>query len=204
MSSVLCPLLIIEKSCVSSDLPLRNVLNYTTAYAVFGVNCVLNPDFPYNHGSLSPIEVKAPPGSILNALRPSPVSARHMVRHMLPDLVIVALAPIMLVPAEGAGLICNPSLRGRLTSGRAFATVTFNSGGAGAHADRDGWNTAAFPSGVRTMPVEAVEATVPILIRRKEIRPDSGGLGMFRGGLGQRIAITGESVLSRRTDWMAV
>ncbi len=168
------------------------VLNYTTAYAVFGVNCVLNPDIPCNHGSLAPIGVLAPPGSVLNAQRPSPVSARHMIGHMLPDLVLGALAPILAVPAEGAGLIWNPSLRGTTASGRAFATVTFNAGGAGAHHDRDGWSTTAFPSGVKTMPVEAVEATVPVLIRRKELRADSGGPGRFRGGLGQTIELVGE------------
>ena len=168
------------------------VLNYTTAYAVFGVNCVLNPDIPCNHGSLSPIRVLAPAGSVLNAQRPAAVSARHMIGHMLPDLVLGALAPVLPVPAEGAGLIWNPSLRGMTAAGRAFATVTFNAGGAGAHADRDGWNTTAFPSGVRTMPVEAVEATVPVLVRRKELRPDSGGPGRFRGGLGQTIELVGE------------
>lgn len=168
------------------------VLNYTTAYAVFGVNCVLNPDIPCNHGSLAPVEVAAPPGSILNAQRPAPVSARHMIGHMLPDLVLGALGGILPIPAEGAGLIWNPSLRGRTAEGRAFATVTFNAGGAGAHADRDGWNTTAFPSGVKTMPVEAVEATAPVVFRRKELRPDSGGAGRFRGGLGQVIEIVGE------------
>src|SRR5262249_42395554 len=66
-------------------------------------------------------------------------------------------------------------------------------GGAGAHADRDGWNVTAFPSGVKTMPVEAIEATVPVLIRRKELRTDSGGAGEFRGGLGQTIEIEGEA-----------
>lgn len=168
------------------------VLNYTTAYAVFGVNCLLNPDIPCNHGSLAPIAVVAPPGSILNAQRPAPVSARHIVGHMLPDLVMGALAPILAVPAEGAGLIWNPSLSGRRRDGRQFATVTFNAGGAGAQHDRDGWNATAFPSGVRTMPVEAVEATAPVLIRRKELRADSGGPGRQRGGLGQVIEIVGE------------
>jgi N-methylhydantoinase B len=168
------------------------VLNYTTAYAVFGVNCVLNPDIPCNHGSLSPIEVQAPAGSILNALRPAAVSARHMVGHMLPDLVLGALAPVLEVPAEGAGLIWNPSFRGRTRQGLAFATASFNAGGAGAQADRDGWNTTAFPSGVRSMPVEAVETIAPLLFRRKELRPDSGGGGRFRGGLGQIIEITSD------------
>lgn len=181
-----------DGSSPASSRGINVVMNYTTAYAAFGVNCVLNPDIPCNHGSLAPIEVWAPAGSVLNAERPAAVSARHMIGHMLPDLVLGALAPIMPVPAEGAGLVWNPSLRGRTGDGRPFATVTFNAGGAGAHADRDGWNATAFPSGVKTMPVEAVEATVPILIRRKELRPGSGGVGRFRGGLGQTMEIVGE------------
>ena len=169
------------------------VKNYTDAYAVFGVNCAINPDIPCNAGSLAPVEVIAEPGSILNAQRPAAVSARHMIGHMLPDLVLGALAPLLPTPAEGAGLIWMPSLRGRRPdTGAAFATVTFNAGGAGAHADRDGWNATAFPSGVKTMPVEAVEATVPVLFLRKELRADSGGPGRFRGGLGQTLEIAGE------------
>ncbi len=169
------------------------VLNYTTAYAVFGINCVLNPDIPCNHGSLAPIRVVAPEGSILNAQRPSAVSARHMIGQMLPDLVFRAIGHILPVPAEGAGLIWNPSIRGETTDGRSFAMVSFNAGGAGAQVDRDGWNTTAFPSGVKAMPVEALEASAPVLFRRKELRPDSGGAGRFRGGLGQTIEIAGDA-----------
>ncbi len=43
----------------------------------------------------------------------------------------------------------------------------------------------AFASGVMTMPVEATEQTGPVIIWRKELRPDSGGAGKYRGGLGQ-------------------
>jgi N-methylhydantoinase B/oxoprolinase/acetone carboxylase alpha subunit len=169
------------------------VMNYTAAYAVFGVNCVLNPDIPCNHGSLAPIKVAAPKGSILNAQHPAPVSARHMVGHMLPDLVFGALHQVLPkhVPAEGAGLIWNPSIRGTMCDGKSFATVTFNAGGSGAHHDRDGWNTTAFPSGVKSMPIECVEAMTPLLFMRKELRPDSGGAGEFRGGLGQTIEFKG-------------
>ena len=53
----------------------------------------------------------------------------------------------------------------------------------------DGLSATAFPSGVHTMPVEATEHTGPIVIWRKELRPDSGGDGEFRGGLGQVIEI---------------
>ena len=65
----------------------------------------------------------------------------------------------------------------------------FNSGGMGARPQQDGLNATAFPSGVMTMPIEATEHTGPVVIWRKELRPDSAGDGQYRGGLGQIIEI---------------
>jgi N-methylhydantoinase B len=62
----------------------------------------------------------------------------------------------------------------------------------GARPSLDGLSATAFPSGVMTMPIEATEQTGPIVIWRKELRPDSGGDGEFRGGLGQRIEMQAE------------
>tara|TARA_R110001606_G_scaffold117501_1_gene247002 strand:- start:32 stop:643 length:612 start_codon:yes stop_codon:yes gene_type:complete len=67
--------------------------------------------------------------------------------------------------------------------------LTFNSGGAGARPGFDGLNATAFPSGVMTMPVEATEHAGPVIIWRKELRPDSGGAGKMRGGLGQYMEV---------------
>ena len=67
--------------------------------------------------------------------------------------------------------------------------LTFNSGGSGARPTLDGMSATAFPSGVMTMPVEATEQTGPVIIWRKELRPDSGGAGQYRGGLGQVMAV---------------
>jgi len=47
----------------------------------------------------------------------------------------------------------------------------------------------AFPSGVMTMPIEATEHVGPVIIWRKELRPDSGGAGQYRGGLGQYMEV---------------
>jgi N-methylhydantoinase B len=47
----------------------------------------------------------------------------------------------------------------------------------------------AFPSGVRTMPVEATENVAPVIFWKKELRPDSGGAGRTRGGFGQIMEI---------------
>jgi N-methylhydantoinase B len=67
--------------------------------------------------------------------------------------------------------------------------LTFNSGGSGARPEHDGLNATAFPSGVMTMPIEATEHAGPVIIWRKELRPDSGGAGKTRGGLGQYMEV---------------
>ena len=169
-------------------------LVYTKAYACYALKCAIAPEIPNNAASLAPFEVLAPENSILNALHPAPVALRHVIGHMIPDTVYDALDKILpnLVPAEGAGCLCNfqVSLRPRMDKPAPAGTVraevlTFNSGGAGARPTLDGLNATAFPSGVMTMPVEATEHTGPVVIWRKELRPDSGGAGKYRGGLGQ-------------------
>jgi len=89
------------------------------------------------------------------------------------------------VIAEGAGGIWLTTLRGR--GSERFVSVFFNAGGTGARPSKDGLSATAFPSGVATAPVELTEATAPVIIRRKELRRDSGGAGQYRGGLGQTI-----------------
>jgi N-methylhydantoinase B len=69
--------------------------------------------------------------------------------------------------------------------------VIFHCGGAGARPDKDGLSATSFPSGVRTIPVEATESVVPVVFYRREFREGSGGAGKRRGGLGQIIEIGG-------------
>jgi N-methylhydantoinase B len=180
------------------------VLNYTLAYTAFGVKCLIAPDVPNNAGSLAPITVSAPEGCLLNVRRPFPVAARHTVGHMLPDLVFGCLEQCLPgVPAEGASSLWNPQINGggsivdELPPGidpaslPSWSTVIFHCGGAGARPDKDGLSATAFPSGVRTIPIEATETIAPVLFGRREFRDGSGGAGKFRGGLGQVIEIGG-------------
>lgn len=171
-------------------------LNYTEAYASFGVRCVVGNDIPNNAGSLQPVTVRAPVGCILNAEPPAAVSARHALGQMLPDVVLGCLDQAVpgTVPAEGASCIWNPVLRSVATAGGNFANEPFVinpifNGGTGARARKDGLSTTAFPSGVRTTPTEVNEVTAPLIIRRREYRAGSGGAGRYRGGLGQVIEI---------------
>ncbi|HZS81337.1 MAG TPA: hydantoinase B/oxoprolinase family protein [Stellaceae bacterium] len=181
------------------------VLNYTTAYTAFGIKCLVAPEVPNNAGSLEPLTVSAPEGCILNVKRPWAVAARHTVGHMLPDTVFGCLHQVLPggVPAEGASSLWNPQIYGggsmvdEVEEGsdagalEEFSTVIFHCGGAGARPGKDGLNVTAFPSGVRTIPVEATESIAPILFRRREFRADSGGAGRYRGGLGQVIELAG-------------
>ena len=170
---------------------------YTRAYACFGIKCVVAPGIPNNTASLEPFHMSIPEGCILNAPRPYPVAVRHVIGHLLPDLMMGCLAQCVpeRVVAEGSSCLWNPPLRGGgLVSGQNtslpdFEVVTFNSGGTGARPDADGLDGTAFPSGVRTMPVEATENVAPVVFWRKELRPGSGGAGRQRGGMGQIIEI---------------
>jgi N-methylhydantoinase B len=174
---------------------------YTRAYASFGLKVVVAPDIPNNWASLKPFRFQIPDGCILNAPRPYPVSVRHVIGHLLPDLMMGCLHQAIpdRVAAEGASCLWNPPLRGGgAVSGQAsgnrkvvadFEIITFNSGGTGARRTQDGLDATAFPSGVRTMPVEATENVAPVVFWRKELRPDSAGAGHTRGGFGQVMEI---------------
>ncbi|TMV11529.1 hydantoinase B/oxoprolinase family protein [Arenibacterium halophilum] len=173
-------------------------LVYTKAYACYALKCAIAPEIPNNAASLAPFEITAPEHSIVNAVHPAPVALRHVIGHMIPDTVYDALDKILpeTVPAEGAGCLCNfqVSLRpasqaARAAGARRAEVLTFNSGGSGARPGLDGMNATAFPSGVMTMPVEATEQVGPVIIWRKELRPDSGGIGTYRGGLGQYMEV---------------
>ncbi len=191
-----------DGSSPASPYGINLVMNYTLAYTAFGVRAAIAPEIPNNAGSLAPVEVRAPAGSILNVEKPRPVCARHIIGQFLPDVVLGCLAnvPGLEVPAEGAACLWGIQVRGGPEIGAApdrnddgeavpFDLLTFNSGGSGARQELDGLSATAFPSGVRALPVEAVEARAPVVVWRKELRPDSGGAGRQRGGLGQTVEL---------------
>jgi N-methylhydantoinase B len=170
-------------------------LAYTTAYTVFGLACVVSSRIPNNAGSLAPLTVSAPEGSILNAQKPKPVLIRHVIGQMLPDVVFGCLRQAIpdRVPAEGTSCLWNINMRGPAVSangGNYGFMMTFTSnGGTGARPHKDGLSATAYPSGVRGTPVEVAESITPLLFWRKEYRVDSGGAGRTRGGLGQTMEI---------------
>ena len=182
-------------------------LAYTKAYTCFGLGCLVSGDIPNNAGSLFPFYVSAPKGSILNAVYPAAVCARHIIGQMLPDVVFGCLEKAIpdLVPAEGASCLWNITFRGKSDRGAndntLFAVTAVVNGGTGARPSKDGLSATAYPSGVRGTPVEINEAVAPLLFLKKEYSPGSAGNGKFRGGLGQVIEVT--SAINEDMDLLA-
>ena len=168
------------------------VWNYTHAYSVYPVKCALDPFTPRNEGSYRAITVTAPEGSILNPMYPAPVSARQLTGHLLAGAIYQALAPVIpeRIIADCGGA---PTMRclfsGLDGNGDRFSQVLFASGGMGAAPHRDGLPTTAFPTNAGAGSIEAFESVAPLVVWRKQFRPDSGGPGRMRGGLGQEAEI---------------
>lgn len=182
-----------EGSSGASPYGINVVKNYTHAYTTFAVRAVLNPELPNNHGSLAPILVEAPVGSIVNAVSPQPCTARHVVGMFLPNALLKALAQIKPEQsmAEGSGAVWTMQVSGNHEDGRPFITAMFTyAGGVGARFAKPGLSAVSYPTGVSAVPIEVVEASAPIRFRRKELRPGSGGRGRQVGGLGQTIEFT--------------
>ncbi len=172
---------------------------YSLAYSVFALKAVIAPHVPNNIGSLSVFDMITEPGSCVDPIRPSPVTARHVLGQQLADCVFGCLAQALpgKVQAESAGAIWILSLssaHGQVSaeetrSATPFGVISIGLGGIGGRPGQDGLSTMAFPSGVGSIPVEITEAQCPLWFRQKQFLKGSGGEGEYRGGLGQRIEI---------------
>lgn len=166
------------------------VMNYTHAYSTFAIRSSLNPDLPNNFGSLAPIRVTAPKGCIVNAEYPSPVNARHVVGMYVPFPILDALQDVVpdRVLAESSGAVWTIQIQGRDNAGMSFTSSMFNySGGMGARRSKPGPAATCYPTGVAAVPVEVLEASIPIQFTEKQLRIGSGGAGAQVGGDGQTI-----------------
>lgn len=167
-------------------------LNMTRSYSVYPLKCLLDPGVPNNEGCLRPIHVAAPVASVLNAAFPAATWGRTVLAHMLPELIMQALAkavPERVLAGSGSTPLWYGNFTGRHKSGRTFySVVTFN-GGLGARGGRDGISCISYPANVAAIPVEVIESDAPILFEAKMFAPNSAGAGRQRGGFGQRVVI---------------
>ncbi len=170
---------------------INSVLNYTRAYSHYTLKCLLDPAGPNNDGSMRPVTITAPEGSLLNARYPAPVYARSQSGHYIGSLLMSALAPA--APDRVISGCGSPSNRtvfnGRRADGKAYSFLLFTSGGLGARSTKDGLSATPFPSNTGGAPIEAMERETELLVREKALAVGTGGEGRYRGGLGMRLQI---------------
>lgn len=165
------------------------VYAYTYAMTAFAVKCALLPDIANNEGMFRPVKVEVPKNNLLNPDYPASVVARANTGHYVPVLVFGALqqaVPDRVMAGAGSPLWVF-TISGINDEGKTFANVLFFNGGLGATMAADGENALSWPSNLSSTPVEISERNGPLICHRKQLEPGSGGVGTYRGGLGQRI-----------------
>lgn len=167
-----------------------NAVEAITVSAVYYVfRCLIAGDIPASAGILEPVEVIAPAGTIVNALPPAPVAGGNVeTSQRIVDVLLKALAPAVpeLIPAASQGTMNNLTIGGwDEARGREFAYYETIAGGMGARPHADGLSAVhTHMTNSLNTPVEALEYSVPLRVRRYAIRRNSGGAGRHRGGDG--------------------
>ncbi len=186
---------------------INSTLSFVKSSTYLTVRCALDHDVPNNAGVYRCITVTAPEGSILNPRMPAPVAARALTGYRVVDTVMGALAQIVpdKVMAAGEGGNTVVAIGGYHGAEREpFILVDMINGAWGGRFGQDGIEGVTNPSqNMSNLPVETLEARYPIRVESYGLRPDSGGAGRFRGGLGltrsYRI-LADEAVLQMRAD----
>ena len=144
-------------------------------------------DVPANAGVLNPVEFVIPEDSMLSVTAPKPVGGYTETIMRLIDVVFLAIAKLAPEQSTGCayGTINALSLNGHRANGQRWVLFSFFGGGHGAHSTGDGLNHGNAPISTATIPpLEILEAAYPVMFRQWSLRPNSGGRGEYRGGLG--------------------
>ena len=177
------------------DRAINCALCYTYAMTMYGIKVCTSPNLPNNEGAWRSISIIAPEGCIVNPVFPASGGSRMLIGHYLPMLVFGCLGQI--VP-ERVMAACGSPMWGMNQSGvnaqgKPYANMFFYNGGMGANMRGDGISCLSWPSNVSSTAIEITEHIAPLRVHYKRLRPDSGGPGRHRGGLGQEIALESRS-----------
>ncbi|MFM8320393.1 MAG: hydantoinase B/oxoprolinase family protein, partial [Chloroflexota bacterium] len=176
-------------SAAQQDGSINAVYAITLSAVYYVFRCLLGLDAPNNAGCLAPVQVIAPPGTVVNALPPAPVAGGNVeTSQRIVDVLLGALAQAapQRIPAASQGTMNNLTIGGR-GAGGAFAYYETIGGGMGASAGQDGPSALhSHMTNTLNTPVEALEYAYPLRVLRYAVRRGSGGRGRRRGGDGIR------------------
>jgi N-methylhydantoinase B len=170
--------------------PCRGPLNIARSTAVACCYVALKhlfTDVPANAGCLAPIEFVIPDTTLLGVSAPKPVGGYTETILRVIDTVFGAFAQVAPERAQGSpfATINALSLAGWRADGRRWVMFCFFGGGLGGNPEGDGLNHGNNPISTATIPpLEILESLYPVMFTQWALRPDSGGAGEHRGGLG--------------------
>lgn len=177
------------------------------ACAQVAYKCLTTPEwYPVNDGSFRSLKVIMPEGSVISATRPAPMRWWMTFPMTVIDTIFKALAPALpdhVIAGHHADLVVATLHGFSPKDGRFFiASIGPLGGGWGAKSTEDGVSvTVCINDGdTHNSPSEQIEAKYPILIERYELRQDSGGAGLHRGGLGATLVVQALAPFSFNTS----
>ncbi len=165
------------------------VYNFTYAYVFMAIKSMFAPDIPNNEGCAKPIMLTAPEGTVINCRFPAAVAARMGVGHFLTEVIYRALSDVLpdkVIAASGGTPAAMNVFYGKRKDAKPWHSVIIRGGGMGAGARNDGNYVYIFPANGANTPVEIFESDTPLIVEKREILSDSGGIGKMKGGLGKR------------------
>lgn len=150
---------------------------------------LFSPDQPANEGSFAPLRIILPDGKFLSAAEGAPMAAYSTPLPTVVDTIISAMAPVLPHRVAGGhhasfGIFGFSGRNPRDNKFFSFFDTALGGWGASAHGDGVGPYKSLIHGDTRDIPVETMEALYPLLVERYQWRPDSGGAGRHRGGLG--------------------
>jgi len=169
--------------------PVNSTAAVSAASVFIAMKSVFDPAAPLNQGSFRPIEVIAPPGTIVNVQRPAPAGSHGEIRKRVIATMIGALSQV--APTQVAGDLCCTSFHNLLggfntRDRREWVHYEWSAGGNGAFAENDGPSVMApidWGDLVTVQSTEVMELRMPLLVESSRLAVDSGGAGRTRGGL---------------------
>jgi N-methylhydantoinase B len=169
--------------------PVNAVFGVTLSGVYYVVRCVTGPEIPMNEGCLTPIKVHAPPGCILNPIRPAPIAGGNVeTSQRNADVLLKAFSAILPEKALAAsqGTMNNIAVGGlNLETCNAWTYYETIAGGWGGRNGLDGVDAIhTHMTNSMNTPIEVLETLYPIRFLKYEMRIDSGGPGKWRGGVG--------------------
>ena len=167
----------------------------TFAGAYIAYKALTTPLEPLNEGAFSALKVIIPEGNMMMARFPAFMAGWSMPLPTVVDTILLALAeavPDRIPAAHSGSLGAALAFSGRdRVHNRDFVLMSIESGGWGGRRDADGADVSmsVCQGDVRNAPIETLELKGPVVVEERALRPDSGGAGQFRGGLGVRTRI---------------